>query len=85
MMSLLCQIQYNHYMRLLSENRLKINLPKNRYTDVLCFDHSRVVLPLAPSGTEVPALSDASDYINANFVDGYMQKNAYISTQGNLF
>ena len=25
---------------------------------------------------------DASDYINANFVDGYMQKNAYICSQG---
>uniref|UniRef100_A0A336LLK9 CSON011107 protein n=1 Tax=Culicoides sonorensis TaxID=179676 RepID=A0A336LLK9_CULSO len=53
------------------------NLGKNRYTDVLCYDHSRVVL------SEVDE-DPNSDYINANFVDGYKQKNAYISTQGPL-
>ena len=55
--------------------RAKSNLPKNRYTDVLCLDHSRV--QLSTDG------EDTSDYINANFVDGYKQKGAYISTQGN--
>ncbi|XP_054727320.1 tyrosine-protein phosphatase non-receptor type 9 isoform X1 [Anastrepha obliqua] len=54
--------------------RLRNNLTKNRYTDVLCYDHSRVVL----------SRDDGDDYINANFVDGYKQKNAYISTQGPL-
>ena len=49
-------------------------MPKNRYTDVLCLDETRVKLS---STTDPP-----SDYINANFVDGYKQKNAYISTQG---
>ncbi|KAH8275097.1 hypothetical protein KR018_011784, partial [Drosophila ironensis] len=57
--------------------RMRTNLTKNRYTDVLCFDHSRVVLA-HEDGDEL------SDYINANFVDGYKQKNAYISTQGPL-
>lgn len=57
--------------------RLKNNLPKNRYTDVLCYDHSRVIL------TELPGEPD-SDYIHANFVDGYKQKNAFINTQGPL-
>ena len=47
------------------------NLPNNRYTDVLCFDHSRVRLT-----------TTANDYINANFVDGYMHHRAFISTQG---
>ncbi|KAH8314778.1 hypothetical protein KR074_004649 [Drosophila pseudoananassae] len=57
--------------------RMRTNLTKNRYTDVLCYDHSRVVLAYE-DGIEL------SDYINANFVDGYKQKNAYISTQGPL-
>ncbi|XP_072390947.1 tyrosine-protein phosphatase non-receptor type 9 [Diabrotica undecimpunctata] len=55
----------------------KSNLPKNRYTDVLCYDHSRVIL------TELDNDKD-SDYIHANFVDGYKQKNAFINTQGPL-
>lgn len=58
--------------------RLKGNATKNRYTDVLCYDHSRVVLSVEPG--EDPC----ADYINANYVDGYKQKNAFISTQGPL-
>jgi len=54
---------------------LRANLPKNRYTDVLCYDHSRVLLSQIDG-------DPSSDYINANFVDGYKQKNAFISTQG---
>lgn len=55
--------------------RSKANLSKNRYTDVLCLDETRVKL--------IPILGDpSSDYINANFVDGYKRKSAYISTQG---
>ncbi len=50
-------------------------MPKNRYTDVLCLDQTRVRL--------APLEGDpSSDYINANFVDSYKHKNAYISTQG---
>jgi tyrosine-protein phosphatase non-receptor type 9 len=60
--------------------KLRSNLTKNRYTDVLCFDHSRVVLAQNENNEDDPT----SDYINANFVDGYKQKNAYISTQGNI-
>lgn len=58
-----------------TQARHRNNLAKNRYTDVLCYDHSRVVLSQVDDDPN-------SDYINANFVDGYKQKNAYISTQG---
>ncbi|XP_074650156.1 tyrosine-protein phosphatase non-receptor type 9-like [Tubulanus polymorphus] len=54
------------------EARKKHNASKNRYTDVLCMDESRV------------RLCGQDDYINANFLDGYKQKNAYINTQGPL-
>ncbi|XP_055956463.1 tyrosine-protein phosphatase non-receptor type 9 isoform X1 [Patella vulgata] len=60
-----------------NESKARHNLPKNRYTDVLALDHSRVCLPLTDGDPN-------SDYINANYVDGYMQKNAYICTQGPL-
>lgn len=75
--------------------RLLPNMHKNRYTDVLCYDHSRVVLSSAAAVGDAVAAPDitallgdsvdiTTDYINANFVDGYKQKNAYISTQGPL-
>ncbi|XP_076161923.1 protein tyrosine phosphatase Meg2 [Ptiloglossa arizonensis] len=57
--------------------KLRVNVSKNRYTDVLCYDHSRVCLSQLDGDA-------TTDYINANFVDGYKQKNAFISTQGPL-
>ena len=51
------------------------NKPKNRYANVIAYDHSRVRLqPLDPAAA-------ASDYINANYLDGYCRNNAYIATQ----
>lgn len=52
------------------------NFARNRYADVLAVDHTRVVLKAEMPGD--------SDYINANFVDGFDHKKAYISTQGPL-
>ncbi|KAG0725976.1 Tyrosine phosphatase H2 [Chionoecetes opilio] len=52
----------------------RCNQVKNRYTDVLCFDSSRVVLAAEDEEGQ-------TDYINANYVDGYKQKRAFISTQ----
>ncbi|XP_038602132.1 receptor-type tyrosine-protein phosphatase mu isoform X10 [Tachyglossus aculeatus] len=52
------------------ENRMK-----NRYGNIIAYDHSRVRLQ--------PLEGDAnSDYINGNYIDGYHRPNHYIATQG---
>ncbi|XP_068029555.1 tyrosine-protein phosphatase non-receptor type 22 isoform X2 [Anomalospiza imberbis] len=53
------------------------NVKKNRYKDILPFDHSRVELSLITSDTD-------SHYINANFIKGVYGPRAYIATQGPL-
>lgn len=66
-------------------SNLEVNKSKNRYANVIAYDHSRVTLhPLPqasstyhPPGQVVPG----SDYINANFLDGFRKQNAYIATQ----
>ncbi|XP_027875938.1 receptor-type tyrosine-protein phosphatase S isoform X11 [Xiphophorus couchianus] len=58
-------------------SNLEVNKPKNRYANVIAYDHTRVVL--APTDGIL-----GSDYINANFIDGYRKQNAYIATQGPL-
>ncbi|XP_063307626.1 receptor-type tyrosine-protein phosphatase mu isoform X10 [Pelobates fuscus] len=52
------------------ENRMK-----NRYGNIIAYDHSRVRLQ---------AIEDeaSSDYINGNYIDGYHRPNHYIATQG---
>ncbi|XP_058055440.1 tyrosine-protein phosphatase Lar isoform X2 [Anopheles bellator] len=58
-------------------SNMEVNKPKNRYANVTSYDHSRVILPPVEG---VPG----SDYINANYCDGYRKHNAYVATQGPL-
>ncbi|KAJ8382649.1 hypothetical protein SKAU_G00034270 [Synaphobranchus kaupii] len=55
------------------------NQIKNRYSDVLCLDQSRVKLNTLQDDDD-----ETLDYINASFMDGYKRSNAYIATQGPL-
>ncbi|XP_030639532.1 tyrosine-protein phosphatase non-receptor type 12 isoform X2 [Chanos chanos] len=53
------------------------NVKKNRYKDILPFDHSRVKVTLKTSNQD-------TDYINANFIKGMDGPETYIATQGPL-
>lgn len=53
---------------------LNCNASKNRYANILPFESTRVHLKMRPGEM-------GSDYINANFIDGYCQPRAYIATQ----
>ncbi|XP_021374450.1 receptor-type tyrosine-protein phosphatase O-like isoform X1 [Mizuhopecten yessoensis] len=52
------------------------NKMKNRYVNILPFDHSRV--KLNPSDPEDPS----TDFINANYIPGYNSQREYIASQG---
>ncbi|CAD5214257.1 unnamed protein product [Bursaphelenchus xylophilus] len=77
-------------------SNLEVNKPKNRYANVVAYDHSRVILKTVtrsatggPRALGLDAVYDeeeepGSDYINANYINGYFKEKAYIATQGPL-
>ncbi|XP_058481198.1 tyrosine-protein phosphatase non-receptor type 12 isoform X1 [Solea solea] len=60
-----------------NEGEREENVKKNRYKDILPFDHTRVKVALKTSNQD-------TDYINANFIKGMDGPEAYIATQGPL-
>lgn len=56
---------------------LPCNRPKNRFTNILPYDHSR--FKLQPVDDE-----EGSDYINSNYVPGHNSPREFIVTQGPL-
>ncbi|EGD72786.1 hypothetical protein PTSG_04513 [Salpingoeca rosetta] len=55
----------------------RVNVRKNRYGDIVAYDHTRVTVDAAMNEAN-------SDYINANFISGYKRPRAYIACQGPL-
>ncbi|EFO24598.2 hypothetical protein LOAG_03887, partial [Loa loa] len=56
---------------------LTVNRAKNRFTNILPYDHSRV--KLIPTDDD-----DGSDYVNASYIPGFNSRREFIAAQGPL-
>lgn len=82
--------EYNYAPRsqLFSWNHGKLpeNRCKNRYGNLLPYDHTRVTLRKEPITTSSSSTTSSNgmttDYMNANFIDGYKKVGRYIASQG---
>ncbi|CAH1242883.1 PTPRA [Branchiostoma lanceolatum] len=59
------------------EHMRQENEKKNRFTNVFTYDHSRVILTTLED-------QPGTDYINANYIDGYNHPKKFIAAQGPL-
>ncbi|KAJ8040627.1 Receptor-type tyrosine-protein phosphatase T [Holothuria leucospilota] len=53
----------------------KANIKKNRFKNIVTYDHSRVKLPIINNDS-------SSDYYNASYINGYDKPKAFIASQG---
>ncbi|KAI8511379.1 hypothetical protein Bbelb_104790 [Branchiostoma belcheri] len=70
--------EYEALPKLLGEEHSQAcqkNRDKNRFRNIISYDHSRVILSLLDDDPR-------SDYINASYIDGYNEERKYIATQG---
>ncbi|CAI5440703.1 unnamed protein product [Caenorhabditis angaria] len=58
-------------------SEMAVNRPKNRFTNILPYDHSRVRLTSQDN-------SPGADYINANYMPGFSSRREFIAAQGPL-
>ncbi|CAH8542393.1 unnamed protein product [Schistosoma turkestanicum] len=80
------QISLTRYISAVHSN-LDINRAKNRYPNILAYDCTRVNIQSNyqhHANTAQHGIMTGSDYINANYIDGYRKQCAYIATQAPL-
>ena len=73
------ELEFNLLERDYDENKFssadnEINKQKNRYTRILPYEDTRVLLPILNERSD-------TDYINASFIDGITQRQQFIATQ----